>query len=232
MDDRVAQTRIYREWNVPARGERDLALLDLAADVLGGGKTSRLYQRLVYQDKLVDDVSVGITPFELVSQFVLQADVKQGRRPEARSKQVIAEEWAKFLARRPDRRRTRAAPGDGPRADHPRPRARRAARASRWPRARSISAIPLRGSRTWPGTSRPSRPTCSAAAKKWLSHGDYTLTVVPTQAAPKIEDVAGLPAAANAPATPPAKPTDGFTIVKSDVDRSKGVPEVGDVSRT
>src|SRR4051812_1298705 len=43
MDDRVAQTRIYREWNVPARGERDLTLLDLAADVLGGGKTSRLY---------------------------------------------------------------------------------------------------------------------------------------------------------------------------------------------
>ena len=81
MDDRVAQTRIYREWNVPARGERDLALLDLAADVLGGGKTSRLYQRLVYQDKLVDDVSVGITPFELVSQFVLQADVKQGVDP-------------------------------------------------------------------------------------------------------------------------------------------------------
>ena len=38
------QTRIYREWNVPARGERELALLDLAADVLGGGKTSRLYQ--------------------------------------------------------------------------------------------------------------------------------------------------------------------------------------------
>ena len=103
MDDRVAQTRIYREWNVPARGERDLTLLDLAADVLGGGKTSRLYQRLVYQDKLVDDVSVGITPFELVSQFALQADVKQGVDPK-KVEAVIAEEWAKFLDERPDRR--------------------------------------------------------------------------------------------------------------------------------
>jgi zinc protease len=100
MDDRVAQTRIYREWNVPARGQRDLTLLDLAADVLGGGKTSRLYQRLVYQDKLVDDVSVGISPFELASQFTLQADVKKGVDP-ARVETVIAQEWTKFLANGP-----------------------------------------------------------------------------------------------------------------------------------
>ena len=46
-----------------------------AAGVMGGGKTSRLYQRLVYKDKLVDDVEVDVTPFELASQFVLTADV-------------------------------------------------------------------------------------------------------------------------------------------------------------
>ena len=56
--DHVAQVRIYREWNVPQLGDADNPLLDLAAKVLGGGKTSRLYQRLVYKDKLVDDVSV------------------------------------------------------------------------------------------------------------------------------------------------------------------------------
>ena len=39
-----------------SRSERDYVLLDLAADILGGGKTSRLYQRLVYADKLVDRV--------------------------------------------------------------------------------------------------------------------------------------------------------------------------------
>src|SRR4249919_575471 len=100
MDDRVAQTRIYREWNVPARGDRDLTLLDLASDVLGGGKTSRLYQRLVYQDKLVDDVSVGVQPFELVSQLQLQADVKQGVDPK-KVEAVIAEEWARFLDKGP-----------------------------------------------------------------------------------------------------------------------------------
>src|SRR5690606_10361177 len=54
--DRVAQTRIYREWNVPDLSDPDLVALDLAATVLGGGRTSRLYERLVYKDKLADRV--------------------------------------------------------------------------------------------------------------------------------------------------------------------------------
>jgi len=224
MDDRVAQTRIYREWNVPARGERDLALLDLAADVLGGGKTSRLYQRLVYQDKLVDDVSVGITPFELVSQFVLQADVKQGVDPK-KVEQVIAEEWAKFLASGPsaDELAQRQAMG---RAQTIRGLERAAGKGV----ALAESQVYLDNPDAWKqdlAWNQQAKPAdVLGAAKKWLSHGDYTLTVVPTQAAPKIEDIAGLPAAANAPATPAAKPTDGFSIVKSDVDRSTGVPVV------
>ncbi|MEO8010616.1 MAG: pitrilysin family protein, partial [Dokdonella sp.] len=61
--DNVAQVRILRAWNVAELGNSDQPLLELAADALGGGKTSRLYQRLVYKDKLVDDVSVGMQPF-------------------------------------------------------------------------------------------------------------------------------------------------------------------------
>ena len=76
--DHVAQTRIVREWNVPHDGDADTALLDLAAFALGGGKTSRLYQRLVYKDKLVDSVSVDVQAFALASQFVLTADIKNG----------------------------------------------------------------------------------------------------------------------------------------------------------
>jgi predicted Zn-dependent peptidase len=224
MDDRVAQTRIYREWNVPARGERDLALLDLAADVLGGGKTSRLYQRLVYQDKLVDDVSVGITPFELVSQFVLQADVKQGVDPK-KVEDVIAQEWAKFLAKGPtaDELAQRQAMG---RAQTIRGLERAAGKGVALAEGQVYLGNPdaWKQDLAWNQQARPA--DVLAAAKKWLSRGDYTLTVVPTATAPKIEEVAGLPAAANAPATPAARPTAQFTTVKSDVDRSKGVPEV------
>src|SRR5690606_18266342 len=63
MQDQVAQTRIYREWNVPWLGDDDATPLQLAATVLGGGKTSRLYERLVYRDRLVDSVSVELQPF-------------------------------------------------------------------------------------------------------------------------------------------------------------------------
>ncbi len=89
-----------REWNVPQLGNADTPLLDLAAAVLGGGKTSRLYQRLVYQDKLVDEVSVHVQTFALASQFELRADVKKGVDP-ARVEAAIADEWAKFLKNGP-----------------------------------------------------------------------------------------------------------------------------------
>jgi predicted Zn-dependent peptidase len=55
----VPQVHLIREWNTPAYRSHDDEVLNLAAWVLGGSKTSRLYQRLVYQDKLADSVSVN-----------------------------------------------------------------------------------------------------------------------------------------------------------------------------
>ena len=51
VQDRVPQARLYRVWNVPQYGSPEEAQLDLAAQVLGRGKTSRLYKRLVYKDQ-------------------------------------------------------------------------------------------------------------------------------------------------------------------------------------
>src|SRR5579871_5304322 len=48
LQDRVPQTRIYKVWNIPGYTERDYTLLQMAADVLAGGKNSRLYKRLVF----------------------------------------------------------------------------------------------------------------------------------------------------------------------------------------
>ncbi|WP_159016815.1 M16 family metallopeptidase [Cognatiluteimonas profundi] len=226
MDDRVAQTRIYREWNVPARGQRDLTLLDLAADVLGGGKTSRLYQRLVYQDKLVDDVSVGITPFELASQFTLQADVKQGVDPR-RVEAVIAEEWAKFLDKGPTDAELAQRQAMG-RAQTIRGLERAAGKGVALAEGQVYLGNPdaWKQDLAWNQQAKPA--DVLAAARKWLAKGDYTLTVVPTATAPKEEEVAGLPPATDAPKLPPAKPTSAFHTVASTVDRSKGVPQVLD----
>ena len=109
--------------------------------MLGGSKTSRLYQRLVYQDKLADSVSVDIEQHVLASMFQLQVDVKKGVDP-AKVEAAIADEWQKFLK-------------DGPTADElarvktevravvrARPGAGRHAGARSWPRASCIPDDP------------------------------------------------------------------------------------------
>jgi predicted Zn-dependent peptidase len=224
MDDRIAQTRIVREWNIPARNERDFVLLDLASDVLGGGKTSRLYQRLVYKDKLVDGVSVTVSPFELASQFEVTADVKHGVDPAA-VEAAIDDEWNKFLA-------------DGPTADElSRVQVRDRAATIRGMETALGKAARLGESLLYLGSAdawkeqfdwqqQATPADVQAAAKKWLSRGDYTLTVVPAKGAPDETDVAGLPASPDRPADIPGADTSKFTVTRSDVDRSKGVPEV------
>ncbi len=69
VQDRVPQGRIYRIWNVPEFGSPEEAQLDLAAQVLGQGKTSRLYKRLVYKDQIATSVSASNDTNEIGGQF-------------------------------------------------------------------------------------------------------------------------------------------------------------------
>jgi zinc protease len=73
LRDRVPQARAFRAWTVPSGQSRDATLLDIAAEVLGGGKSSRLYKALVIDQKVATNVSVSFQPFELAS--ILEIDV-------------------------------------------------------------------------------------------------------------------------------------------------------------
>jgi zinc protease len=56
LEDRVELPRLYLAWQSPgvfADGDADL---DLLAEILGGGKVSRLYRRLVYEHRVAVDV--------------------------------------------------------------------------------------------------------------------------------------------------------------------------------
>jgi zinc protease len=96
LQDRVPQARIIKTWNVPGFTSRDAYLLDLASGVLGGGKNSRLFKRLVYTDQTATSVSASIAPFELGGQFEITADVKPGGDVAAVEK-ALDEELARFL---------------------------------------------------------------------------------------------------------------------------------------
>ena len=69
VQDRVPQARLYRVWNVPEFASPEEAQLDLAAQILGGGKTSRLYKRLVYKDQTATSATATNDTAEIGGQF-------------------------------------------------------------------------------------------------------------------------------------------------------------------
>jgi len=94
MQDRVANTRLYRTWVVPGLAHDDTLELDVAAQVLGGLNSSRLDRILVRDEQSAVSVSSNVLPFQRVSMFFVTVDVKPGVDPAAvstRLDQLIAE---------------------------------------------------------------------------------------------------------------------------------------------
>jgi len=225
MVDQVAQVRLYREWNVPQTGAPEVQPLALAAAVLGGGKTSRLYQRLVYQDKIADGVEVEIEPFALAGMFELQVDVKRGVDP-AKVEAAVADEWAKFLK-------------DGP-TDDELARARIRAHAGFVRGVEKVSSQarvlaegqvyrddPVAYKSDFAALDAATPASVLETARKWLAHGDYTLLVKPGTPDPASDEAeaTGLAAADGAP-KPVLPPPHEYKTTPSDLDRTSGVPQV------
>jgi zinc protease len=59
LEDRVELPRLYIAWLSPAMFAEGDADLDLATDLLANGKTSRLYKRLVFDERIATDVSAA-----------------------------------------------------------------------------------------------------------------------------------------------------------------------------
>ena len=79
LEDRVELPRVYLAWHSPAMFAASDADLDLAADLLANGKTSRLYRSLVYQSRIALDVSAFQNSRELGSFFLLAATAAPGQ---------------------------------------------------------------------------------------------------------------------------------------------------------
>ena len=100
MQDRVPQERIIKVWNVAETGTPEATRLALVVDLLAGGQSSRLYKRLVYQDKTATSVVGFMDDREISSQVWFWADVQPGG--DARAvERALDEELATFLAKGP-----------------------------------------------------------------------------------------------------------------------------------
>jgi zinc protease len=79
LEDRVELPRVYFAWHSPALFADGDAELDLVADVLAGGKTSRLYRRLVYEERIATEIAASQNSRELGSFFQIVATAAPGR---------------------------------------------------------------------------------------------------------------------------------------------------------
>jgi zinc protease len=79
FEDRVELPRLYIAWHSPAMFAPDDAEMDLLADLLANGKTSRLYRALVYEARIAVDVSAFQNSRQLGSFFLLVATAAPGR---------------------------------------------------------------------------------------------------------------------------------------------------------
>jgi zinc protease len=219
--DKVPQARVHRVWNVAQTGSVDADRLQILAQVFGGSRSSRLDQRLLFKDQLVDNVSASVFASQLSSNFFISATVKKGVDP-AKVEAAIDEELKRLLR-------------DGP-TQAELDQARTAIKAGF---IRGIERIGGFGGKADvlaecavytknPACFRTSLKTLDTATvaqvktagNTWLGtgKGSHTLVVVPGERTALPEDPAVTPTALTLPAVDPK-----YKTTASSVDRSQGV---------
>lgn len=101
--DRVPQTMMMKSWNIEGGKSFDTNMLDMIAGILSGGKNSRLYKRLVYDEKLVSSISAYTSAGEIAGTFEITAMINTDK-SESLVDQIIEEEVDQFLHTGPTER--------------------------------------------------------------------------------------------------------------------------------
>ena len=78
VEDRVELPRLYLAWPSPALFVAGDAELDLAADILANGRTSRLYKRLIHDRRIATELAAGQTSRELAGTFQILVTAAPG----------------------------------------------------------------------------------------------------------------------------------------------------------
>jgi len=103
MEDRVQLPRLYMTWITPPRFTPGDAELDVLANILSGGKNSRLYQKLVYELQIAQDVRASQGSSKLSSLFQIVSTARAGHTLEE-LKNVIQQEIDKIKNEAPKQR--------------------------------------------------------------------------------------------------------------------------------
>lgn len=175
--DRVAQPRIYKTWNVPELGNLEGELLDNVAAALGGDRNARLTKRLVFDEQLATSVNVGNPQSEIAGQFRIVVTAK----PDADLKKIEAimdEEVNRLIATGPtqaeiDKNIVQTVSGVIAGLEST---SSKAGQLAQW---EMIAGDPNGWKTSLERLEKSTPATVQAAARKWLTRGSYTLTVLP-----------------------------------------------------
>jgi zinc protease len=76
--DRVELPRVYMAWLTPPAYQPGDAELAVTAQILAGGKASRLYKSLVYERQIAQEVAAAQNSYALTSTFLIDATARPG----------------------------------------------------------------------------------------------------------------------------------------------------------
>ena len=79
VTDRIELPRLTIAWHTPAQYSDGDAEMDVLANLLGGGKSSRLYKRLVYDRQIAQSVSATQDSMSLGSVFSIEVVARPGQ---------------------------------------------------------------------------------------------------------------------------------------------------------
>lgn len=96
LEDRVTLPRLYETWHTERIYHANDAPLDILADILAGGKNSRLYKRLVFDMQVAQDVTAYNNSTKLDGYFRIFVTPKPGQTP-TRMAELVAEEIDKVV---------------------------------------------------------------------------------------------------------------------------------------
>jgi len=91
IHDQVELPRVYMAWLTSPIFKPGDAAADLTAEILGGGKSSRLYKKLVYEKQIALDVSASQQSLILGSVFEIVVTARPGHTADEMEKAVDAE---------------------------------------------------------------------------------------------------------------------------------------------
>ena len=198
MMDRVPQARIYKVWNIPEWGSTDATYLSAASDVLSSGKKARLYNRLVYDERVASDVSAFSFNSEIGGLFGIVATALTPEKLDYID-QAIDEEMRTFFKKGPSSSELKRVKTKR-RANFIRGIERVSTKASLLAKHQVFADDPGFYKQRYERYQNATTKQIINASKKWLSDGEYSLRVLPFG---------------------------NHSSQPSQVDRSQGMPNVG-----